>query len=196
MLTDIVLGSKAVWRILGVLADAPGQGITKEEIRKITKLGGNSLFKSVNLILHNNLILSDKHGKRRYYKLNLNNKYVKHIIEIINLEKQDTNNLNPKILIILKEYIRQIFGLINLGGAYVFGSVVKSSYSEKSDIDVAVITKKEISARERIDIEKISENVEKRFGREIQTHFFSENEFAKSKTSLVEQIHRDGIKLI
>ena len=51
MLIDIILGSKAVWRVLIVLADAPGQGVTKDEIKKITKLGGNSLFNSINLML-------------------------------------------------------------------------------------------------------------------------------------------------
>lgn len=196
MLVDIVFGSKAVWRIFSVLAQAPGQGITKEEIRKITKLGGNSLFKSMNVLLQNNLILFSKFGKRSYYKLNLNNNYIKQVIEIINLEKQDVNNLNPKILIILREYARQIFSLIDLSEMYVFGSIVKNSYKEDSDVDVAIITEKHISTKERIEIEKIEEKINNRFDREVQSHFFTKEEFAKSKISLVEQIHRDGIKLI
>lgn len=196
MLVDIVFGSKAVWRIFSVLAQAPGQGITKEEIRKITKLGGNSLFKSMNVLLQNNLILFSKFGKRSYYKLNLNNNYIKQVIEIINLEKQDTNNLNPKILIILREYARQIFSLIDLSEMYVFGSIVKNSYKEDSDVDVAIIAEKHISTKERIEIEKIEEKINNRFDREVQSHFFTKEEFAKSKISLVEQIHRDGIKLI
>lgn len=196
MLVDIVFGSKAVWRIFSVLAQAPGQGITKEEIRKITKLGGNSLFKSMNILLQNNLILFSKFGKRSYYKLNLNNNYIKQVIEIIALEKHGTNNINSKILIILREYARQIFSLIDLSEMYVFGSIVKNSYREDSDIDIAIITKGNISTKERIGIEKIEEKIEKRFGRKIQSHFFTKEEFAKSKMNLVEQIHRDGIKLI
>lgn len=196
MLVDIVFGSKAVWRIFSVLAEAPGQGITKDEIRKITKLGGNSLFKSVNMLLQNNLILISKFGKKSYYKLNLNNKYTKQVIEIINLEKQDTNNINSKILIILREYARQIFSLIDLSEMYVFGSIVKNSYRENSDVDIAIVIEKQISTKERIEIEKINEKIEKRFGREIQSHFFTKEEFAKSKTSLVEQVHRDGVRLI
>lgn len=196
MLVDIVLGSKAVWRIFSVLAEAPGQGVTKNEIREITKLGGNSLFRSINLLLQNNLIIFNKFGKKSYYKLNLNNNYVKQIIEIIALENQDTNKLNPKILIILREYTRQIFDLVDIKEIYAFGSIVKSSYRENSDIDIAVITEKQISTKDRINIEKISEKLEKRFGREIQSHFFNSEEFAKSKISLIEQVHRDGIKLV
>ena len=47
MLLDICLGSKAVWRILLVLADLPGRGVTREEIRKFTKLGSKSLTDSL-----------------------------------------------------------------------------------------------------------------------------------------------------
>lgn len=196
MLVDIVLGSKAAWRILTVLAEAPGQGVTKEEIRKITKLGGNSLFRSMNILLQNNLVSASKFGKRSYYRLNLSNKYARQIAEIADLEKQDTNNINPRILIILREYARQVFGLAGLDGMYVFGSVVKSSYREDSDVDIAIITEKGISTKERIGIEKNGERIEKRFGREIQAHFFTREEFGKSRTSLVEQVHRDGIRLL
>lgn len=195
MLVDIVLGSKAVWRVLSVLAEAPGQGVTKDEIRKITKLGGNSLFKSVNILLQNGLILVSKFGKKSYYKLNLSNNYIGRIIEIVNLERQETNNINPRIMIILREYARQIFGLIDLSEVYVFGSIVKSSYRDGSDVDIAIVSEG-ISTKERVEIEKVGERIEKRFGREVQVHFFTKDEFGRSKTILVEQIHRDGIRLI
>jgi len=51
MLLDICLGSKAVWRILLVLADLPGRGVTREEIRKFTKLGSKSLTDSLKTLI-------------------------------------------------------------------------------------------------------------------------------------------------
>lgn len=195
MLIDIVLGSKAVWRILLVLSEAPGQGITKEEIRKITKLGGNSLFKSINLLTKNNIINYKKFGKRTYYYLNLNNKYSKNIVEIINLEKKENNNMDQKILIILRELIRKIIDLIDVENIYVFGSIVKHSYSEKSDIDLALIIGKELSVKEKVELEKIKEGIEKRFKRKIETHVFKKGEF-NYKNKLAEQVQRDGVMLI
>ena len=174
MLIDIILGSKAVWRVLIVLADAPGQGVTKDEIKKITKLGGNSLFNSINLMLRNKLILKSKFGKKTFYKLNLNNKYNKSLIDIIKLEKEDLNNLSLRLSIILREYVRQMTSIININEIYLFGSAVKNSFREDSDIDIAIITEKELTTKERIEIEKINEKAKKRFKKEIQPHFFTE----------------------
>ena len=196
MLVDIVLGSKAVWRVFIVLADAPGQGVTKDEIKKITKLGGNSLFNSIEILLKNKIILKNKFGKKTYYKLNLNNKYNKSLIDIIKLEKEDLNNLSFKLSIILREYVRQLTSIININEIYVFGSAVKNSFREDSDIDIAIITEKELTTKERIEIEKVNEKLKKRFKKEIQPHFFTEEEFKKSKSLLIEQVHRDGIKLV
>lgn len=196
MLADIVLGSKAVWRVLSVLAEAPGQGVTKEEIKKITKLGGNSMFESVRILLKSDMIVFEKAGKKTFYRMNMNNKYSRLVSEIIQNERKDLNNMSLKIVTILREYVRQIIDSIDVAAAYVFGSTVKSSYREDSDIDIAVITEKDISAKERIALERIGEKVEKRFGREIQPHFFTEKEFMKSEGGVIEQVKRDGIRLI
>lgn len=196
MLVDIVLGSKAVWRILSVLAEAPGEGVTKEEIKKITKLGGNSIFNSIQILLKNNMIASAKYGKKTFYRMNMNNKYSHLASEIIHNERADNNNINQRIITILREYTRQVIDSIEIKAIYVFGSIVKSSYRENSDIDIAIITEEDISVKERILLEKIGEKIEKRFGREIQPHFFTDTEFRKSEGGVIEQIKRDGIKLI
>jgi len=196
MLVDIVLGSKAVWRVLIILAEAPGQGITKEEIKKITKLGGNSIFNAVNILLKNDIITANKVGKKTYYKINLANKYSLIINEIIMHERKDLNNMNQKIVTILREFTRLVNKAINPESIYVFGSIVKGSYTEKSDIDIAIITDRELKTNKIIEMEKINEKLEKRFGREIQTHFFTEKDFRQLKDRLIEQVHRDGIKLL
>ncbi|MBL7170023.1 MAG: nucleotidyltransferase domain-containing protein [Candidatus Aenigmarchaeota archaeon] len=196
MLVDIVLGSKSAWRVLSVLTEAPGQGITKEDIKKITKLGGNSIFNAVNILLKNDIILAKKVGKRTYYKINLTNNYSILIKDILDLERKNLNGLNPKIVILLREFTRLVNEAIDPKSIYVFGSVVKSSYTEDSDVDIAVVLNKMLETKERIEIEKINERLEKRFGMEIQAHFFMEKEFKQAEDTLVEQVHRDGIKLL
>lgn len=195
MLVDLVFGSKATWRVLATLGQSPGQGIMREEIKKLTKLGGNSIFRTMNLLLKNNIINAKKVGKRTYYSLNLNNKYSQLAVQIISEENKELNNLPFEYLIILREYVRQIIELIDVGEIYVFGSIVKGSFNKNSDIDFAIILDKEINVKEKIEIEKISERVEKRFGRDIETHYFNRKEF-NLKNKLAEQIYRDGIKLI
>lgn len=196
MLVDIVFGSKAVWRVLSVLAESPGQGITKEEIKKITKLGGDSIFRTINILLKNDIVEGRKVGKRTYYRISMANKYSKLIVEILQNEKRDLNNMNPKIVTILREYTRQINDAINPSSIIVFGSIVKGSYRKDSDIDVAIITEKGLNRKERLEIEKINERLENRFGREIQPHFFKSTEIKNSKEKLVEEIQRDGVRLL
>ncbi|MBU4246216.1 MAG: nucleotidyltransferase domain-containing protein [Nanoarchaeota archaeon] len=196
MLVDIVFGSKAVWRALVVLAQAPGQGVTKEEIKEITKLGGNAIFRSMEILLHNSIVDYEKSGNKTYYRMNMANKYARMAAEIIQSERKDLNNMSPKIAMILREYVRQATDSVEISAIYVFGSIVKSSYRADSDVDMAIITEKELSAKERILLEKIGERAEIRFGREIQPHFFTEIEFEKTTGGVVEQVKRDGIRLV
>ena len=195
MLVDIVLGSKAEWWIIVVLAESPGQGFTKEDIKTITSLSGNSLFNSLNVLVKNDIVNVKKKGKRSYYNLNLANSYSKKIVEIADLERRELNAMDIKITIMLREYVRKIVDLIEVKNIYIFGSIVKNSYNEKSDIDIAIIVNSKLSIKERVELEKVGESIEKRFGREIQQHIFTIEEF-EGKNKLIEQIHRDGIKLI
>ena len=172
-----------------------GQGFTKEDIKSITSLGGNSLFNSLNLLVKNDIVNVKKKGKRSYYNLNLANSYSKKIVEIADLERRELNAMDIKITIMLREYVRKIVDLIEVKNIYIFGSIVKNSYSEKSDIDIAIIVNSKLSIKERVELEKVGESIEKRFGREIQQHIFTIEEF-EGKNKLIEQIHRDGIKLI
>jgi len=195
MLVDIILGGKAVWRILAVLAESPGQGVTKEEIRKVTKLGGNSLFKPIQLLMKTEILNCKRFGKRRYYSINLENKYAQQIAEMIRLERKDMNNMGQAIVTLLRECLRKILDLIEVESVYVFGSVVKSSYDEKSDVDIAIVIEKSLSTKAKINLEKETEKLEERFGREIQIHFFTKEEFDKGG-KLVGEVQRDGVKLL
>jgi len=195
MLIDLVLGSKAVWRILSMLAEAPGQGITKEEIRQITKLGGNSLFRSMEILKKSEIVNVRKVGKRSYYSLNLSNKYSGYLKDIVQLEEKELNNMDKGIVVILREFVRKVLDILIFEDAYVFGSIVKNSYNEKSDVDVAFVLIDKPSQKEKIEVEKITEHLEKRFKREIEAHYFTKQDF-NVKNKLAEQVQRDGIKLI
>ena len=83
---------------------------------------------------------------------------------------------------------------IRIKNIYLFGSYAKLIAHTKSDIDIAIVIEKRVP---KIDfkIEKITEELEKRFGRKIQIHLFGENEF-KRERALVKEILRDGIRII
>jgi len=199
MFLDICLGSKAIWRILIVLSDLPGRGITREEIRKFTKLGSKSLTDSLKTLKEFDIIKAAKEGKITYYKLNLANKFTIQIIELCRLEKEKLNNLNFEVSIILREFTRMCLDIIKPKKIILFGSFVKTRYRKDSDIDVCVITKEKIKVNDDLMLEHISEKIEKRFKRNIQLHLFSEQEFEKLKKSkhlLISEITRDGVYIL
>lgn len=199
MLLDICLGSKAVWRILVVLSDLPGRGITREEIKKFTRLGSKSLTDSLKTLREFEIIKSVKEGRITYYKLNLANKFVIQITELCQLEKEKLNNLDFEISIILREFVRMCLEVIEPKKIILFGSSVKTRHRKDSDIDICIITKEKIKVEDDLKLEQASERIENRFKRNIQIHSFSEEEFEtlkKSKDLLVEEIIRDGIVII
>lgn len=197
MLLDICFGSKAVWRILTVLSELPGRGVTREEIRKFTKLGSKSLTDSLRTLKEFDIVNVKKNGKITYYKLNLANKFTTQIIELCRLERKGLNNLNFEISIILREFIRMCLDIIKPTNIILFGSSVKARYRKDSDIDICIITERKID--DDLKLEHAAERIEKRFKRNIQIHTFSEQEFEKlrkSKQLLVSEIIRDGVDII
>ncbi len=199
MLLDICMGSKSAWRILAVLSDVPGRGITREEIKRFTRLGSKSLTDTLKILKEFDIIKSAKDGKKIYYKLNLANKFTALISELCRLEKEKLNNLGLEISIILREFTRMCLDVIEPRKISLFGSSVKTRYRKDSDIDLCIITEKKIKAEDDLMLEQIAERIEKRFKKNIQMHSFTEQEFEKlrkSKHSLVNEIIRDGIELL
>ncbi|MFH1127169.1 MAG: nucleotidyltransferase domain-containing protein [archaeon] len=196
MLLDIVLGSKASFRILSVLTKHPGRGFTKEDIKKMTRLGGNSIFRTMNILEKNSIITGNKSGRKTYYRLNLCNKYIPHITGICHMEREDLNNMDSEIATMLREYTRQIADAIEVDSVYVFGSTVKNNYTTNSDVDIALVFKEDIDSNSRLKLKDISRKVETRFKKDIDEHIFKKEDFMKRTIPYSEAVHRDGIRLI
>ena len=85
----------------------------------------------------------------------------------------------------------------NIAQVILFGSYAKRTYTDSSDIDVAIILK-EKSPNDELLITEVIDKLDKRFGKEIQPHYYSEEEFDKSNKidKLAQEIVRDGISLV
>jgi len=199
MLLDICFGNKSAWRILVLVSEAPGRGVSRQEIKKFTKLGDNALVKTLSDLELFRIVLKEKTGKKTYYKINKTNEYALEAVKLCELERKDSNNFNFRLGIIVREFARQLIDLIEIKQLFVFGSTVKEQYREDSDIDIAIITEKRLETKNELLITEIIGRLEKRFKREIQPHYFTEEEFEikrKKDNALVEEIVRDGIRII
>lgn len=75
---------------------------------------------------------------------------------------------------------------------YLFGSYLKLTYSDKSDIDIAIILDK----FDKNTFNKSVSKLETSYNQKIEIHYFNKNLFYKNKKyPLVKDILRYGVKL-
>lgn len=195
MFLDILLGSKATWRILLLMAESPGGRLTRPEIRRLTCLGNKAITESLNDLLIYNIITIKKDGKT-IYGLDMANEFTKQILILCEMERKKTNSLPYSYSLILREYVRMITSIILPKKILLFGSVAKRIFREDSDIDIALVVHKEMAVQTRLEAEEIANKLKKRFGKDIQQHIFTTKEFENPKDKLVSEIKRDGVDLL
>lgn len=199
MLLDVCLGTKSAWRILFVLAEAPGKAVERKEIQELTSLGNKVLTKFLLVLERFNLVLSAKVGRTYTYKLNMANPLTERILDVILLEKKELNNPGFAVLTILREFVYELTNihLENIHHVILFGSFAKRTQHKESDIDIAILVE-EKDTNDEILLADIIGRLKERFGKEIQPHFFTEREFNESRKSstLVQEILKDGIRLM
>ena len=183
------LGNKTAWKILRVLSEAPGKGVSISEIKNITKAGNFALSQALEQLEGYKILMSKRVGKKKVYWINTANEISKILLQLFEIERIRFKNLQPSKIIFLAKIVDEI-SKINPMKIILFGSHVKGTASEESDFDVCVIVK-ERNLKEEAKLSKLPEKV--------QLHFFSEEEFEelkKKKDKLVEDILKDGIEII
>ena len=193
MLLDVCLGSRSAWKILFVLAEAPGKAVSRKEIRALTLMGNKMVDKYTELLNQSGILAINTIGKRKYYKFNLSSPFTTKLLELVRLEKEKLENINFNVTNLLREFVYEATNVSkdNLVKIILFGSYAKRTYTESSDVDVAVVVKTREPAFELLIAEAV-DMLEKRFGKEIQAHYFNEKEFL-GNTKLILEIKKDGI---
>src|SRR4030065_2000215 len=106
MMLDITLGSKAVWRILILMSESPGGGLTREEIRKYTMLGNRAITLSLEGLLRSGLVTETREG-RKIYKMNLSSRFAEEITILCRKERESINSLPYRFSLPLRDFSRQ-----------------------------------------------------------------------------------------
>ena len=177
--------------ILGVstiFSISPGSKFQRKELKEKTKLNNINLDNAINILLNSNLIKKEK----RFLSLNLEN--AKDLIKLISDEYKRLRELPLDVYFTI---INIIFSLSKLKGinVYLFGSYAKLVFKETSDIDIAVISDK-ISADEKKELNNLIQKAEARYGKRAEVHYFSMDFYKNKKDPLVQEIIKNGIKLI
>ncbi len=191
MLFENYLGNKTSWKVLRLLSEAPGRGVTREEIRKFTKAGNFALSNSLEELLKFDIISMKKGGKKFYYWINSGNELAIMLVKMFEFEKKKFKGIYPSKRTFLAKIVEIILKYAQPKKIILFGSQAKGTYTGESDYDICIIFGELKTGHKIILSGKLPENV--------QLHYFSEENFEKLRKSgdkLVDEIIRDGIEII
>lgn len=181
--------SQDIFKLLTVFSLSPGSRFKRNELKQRTALNNVPLDKALNRLVTSGII--KKEGT--YYCLNFENEYSKALIETCAKQHRQMKRLPLKVYFSLADIIMQASSLKNVE-VYLFGSYSKLVFSEKSDIDLAILLSRQIYKK---DLLKAVKKAEKTYGKRVEPHFFEKKRFYKNKKDpLVNEILKDGIKLI
>ncbi len=196
MLLDVALSSKAVWRVLTVLMEAPGRGFSSHELYDATALGGGSMTKALSTLKVHRLVKERRDGRFRYYHVEMTHPLAPLLRQLCDAEREQLNGLPWRVVILLREFVRRALETLPVAQVALFGSQAKRTAKPSSDIDVAVIVRTELTTAQLLALDGISRALEKRFRQDVQTHVFTEEQFGHKEDPLIREIRRDGIFLV
>ena len=180
--------NKDILEILTIFSISPGSKFTRRELKERTKLNNANLDNAINILLNANMIRKEK----RLLSLNFDNAK-----ELIKLVSNEYRQLRELPLVVYFSIINLIFLVSKLKGidVYLFGSYAKLIFKEKSDIDIAIVSDK-ITDIEKKELNNLIQKLEAKYGKKIEVHYFSMNFYKNKKDHLVQEIIRNGLKLI
>lgn len=177
------------FKVLSIYGLSPGSRFNRTDFKKKTKLHNVPLDKALALLLNSGILKKEK----KYYSIHFENEYTLKIIEIIRKQYRELRELPLTVYYLILD-MAAFFSLLKGIEAYLFGSYAKLIYTEKSDVDIAIVHQKKFK---REEITKIVSKIEKKYDKKIEIHYFEKDAFYKNKRDLlVKGILKDGVRLI
>ncbi len=180
--------NKDVLKVLTVFCISPGARFQRRELQERTRMNNVNLDNALGLLLRSGVLKKD----RRFLCLDLNEE-VKKIVELVSGQYKFLREVPLDVYFSVLEVVWFLSRFEC--DVYLFGSYVKLVFKEGSDIDIAVVSDR-VRSEAKKEISKLVRKVEKKYGKDIQVHYFSEKFYKSKKDLLVKDILKNGIKLI
>lgn len=181
--------TKDCFKILNLFSLAPGSRFNRTEMRKKLLLNNVPLDAALVRLLSAGILSKE----RNYYSINFENPYSKPFLELCKKQYKQLRELPLNIYYLLVDLVSSL-SLQKGTKISLFGSYAKLVYTEKSDLDLAVLT---TTKTDKQFIKKITNKLEKSYNKNIELHFFDKKSFLKNKKDpLVKDIIKNGVKLM
>lgn len=177
------------FKVIALFALSPGSRFRRKEIKDRTRMHNVPLDNALSRLISSGIIKREK----GLYSVNLENQYAEQIIEIAISHYKHLKNLPLDVYLLLADLIGELSAIKNIE-IWLFGSYSKMVYSEKSDIDIALLVPENF---DKDRTRKIFRKIEKQYGKKLEEHFFDIQSFYKNKRDpIVKEILKNGIRLI
>jgi len=173
-------------KILLLFSISPGRKYLRKEIQEKTEINNVPLDSSLAELLSFKLIIK----KRKIYYLNLESSLANQILE----ELKEISHIPLKIKFILNNFVFYVSKVKEIYNIVLFGSYAKLIFSDKSDIDIAVICESKENMKSKVI--SIAEKLSKKYKKNIHVNFFSESDLKHKKDPLIRDILRNGKEIL
>ncbi len=175
------------FKVLSLFSLSPGSRFNRKEIQEKVYLYNLPLDGALRRLLSSKILKKEKN----YYCLDFENGETKPILELCRKQHRQLRELPLRVYLLLVDLSNSLS--LEEIEVFLFGSYAKLIYTEKSDIDLAVLYGKSLK---REQIRKLVTKLEKAYGLSIEEHYFDKNKFYRNKKDpLVREILKNGIKL-
>jgi predicted nucleotidyltransferase len=162
------LFSDAQSRLFRWLFGQPERSFHLSELRRLTGLGSASLQRELKKLAEAGVLHSERVGNLRQFQANLHSPVYD---ELVGLTRK-TLGVQP----MLQEALLPLAA--NIKAAWTYGSIAKQTETAKSDIDVMVVGKKNLTLRKLLEV---LVPLEDKLGRKINPTLFTQAEFDRRR---------------
>ncbi len=178
------------FKILSLFGLSPGSRFNRTELKRRTRLHNVPLDKALSLLLSSGVLRRE--GK--YYSINFENASGKKILELCQKQYRELRELPLDVYYLLVDLIAPLSSIKGIG-VFLFGSYAKLVYTDKSDVDIALLHPSGWRPPEKI--KNLVKKLERIYQKKVEVHYFEKGSFYRNKRDpVVKGILKDGIKLI
>lgn len=174
-------------RILTYVLISPGSRYRRNEIKEKTSMYNVPLDASLAKLCKLKILTE----KKKIYAINFEHEQAQVVLAALKKEYLQFN-LPHAVYMILVEIAEKMMKEKDIAQAILFGSYAKLIYSDKSDIDIAVVLNSQVNVLQKEkNLQQEMNKLSKRYSKKIELHVFSEKEMEKSDT-LISEIKKNG----
>lgn len=179
------------FKVLALFALSPGSRFKRGEIKKRTRMHNVPLDNALSKLTGSGVVKSES----GFYSLNMESGYQEQLMKIVSSQHKELKNLPLDVYLLLADAVAALSTIRGGIEAWLFGSYSKLIYTEKSDVDMALLVPSEFKYKERV--KNILRKLEKHYGKKIEAHFFDAPAFYRNKKDpLVKEILKDGVRIL